>query len=99
MKGQAGYEAGTVKDLLYSSFQGSNATRLGEQQESNARDAYVAFMHSTGHKELKTIKTGLVVSVKNPWLATSPDDRVHDPLATNPHGLAEYKNPWGARNI
>ena len=98
-KGRAGHEAGKVKDLLYLSFRGSNATRWGQQQESNVRDAYVALMHSTGHKELKTIKTGLVVSGKNPWLAASSDDRVHDPLATDPHGLAEYKNPWGARNI
>ena len=41
----------------------------------------------------------MVVSLKTPWIAASPDDRVTDPSATPPLGLAEYKNPYSARNM
>ena len=54
---------------------------------------------TTWLQQPETVKTGLVISLDNPWLATSPDDKVHDPSATPPYGLAEYKNPHSAEQL
>ena len=54
---------------------------------------------TTWLQQPETMKTGLVISLDNPWLATSPDDKVHDPSATPPYGLAEYKNPHSAEQL
>ena len=43
--------------------------------------------------------TGLIISVNNPWLEASPDDKVYDPNATQSLGISEYKNPYAARNF
>ena len=43
--------------------------------------------------------TGLIVSYHSPWLGASPDDRVLDPDSAIPGGLAEYKNPYIAREM
>jgi len=43
--------------------------------------------------------TGLVISIDNPWLAASPDDKVYDPNAAQSLGVAEYKNPYTARDL
>lgn len=48
------------------------------------------------HHDLHTMNAGLVVSLANPWLAASVDD---DPTATPPWGLAEYKNPYSAKDL
>ena len=41
----------------------------------------------------------LAISLTNPWLAASPGDKVHDPTATPPWELAEYKNPHSAKDL
>ena len=41
----------------------------------------------------------LIISVDDPWLAASPDDKVYDPNAAQSLGIAEYKNPYVARNF
>ena len=56
-------------------------------------------MHKNGHSELTTSNVGLVISLENPWLAASPDDRVNDPQTSPPQGLVEYKNPSCARDM
>ena len=55
--------------------------------------------HQSGHSDLSTSNVGLVISSENPWLAASPDDRVHDPQASLPHGLSEYKDHSAAKDM
>ena len=47
--------------------------------EDTTRQDYVAYQRERGHPNLTISKAGLVVSLDNPWLAASPDDRVTDP--------------------
>ena len=87
-----------VKNMLYSRFKGSEATRYGSLREEVARHQYICCQQQHSHSNLKTVKTGLVVSLDYPWLAVSPDNKVHDPSAT-PYGLDEYKNPYSAKQL
>ena len=86
-----------VESMLYSKFRGNKATWYGNNKEQVSRDRYVNYQRQHGHPNLKTHTTGLVISHENPWIAASPDDRVHDPDSSDPWGLAEYKNPYSAR--
>ena len=88
-----------VFEIIYGSFRGNEATRYGCTMEATARDEYVTYQQQKGHPSLTTTKTGLVVSMGNPWLAASPDDRVYDPGTSPSCGLAEYKNPYSARQM
>lgn len=88
-----------VEALLYSRFKGNIATQYGRQREESSRQKYIAYQHTHGHPNLSTQATGLVVSPHAPWLGASPDDRVLDPDSAIPHGLAEYKNPYTAREF
>ena len=88
-----------VKNMLYSRFKGGEATRYGSLREEAACQQYISHQQQHGHSNLKTVKTGLVVLLDNPWLAASPDNKVHDPSATPPYGLAEYKNPHSAKQL
>ena len=85
--------------MLYSRFKGSEATRYGSLREEAARQQYVSCQQQNGHCNLKMVTTGLVISLDNPWLAASTNDKVHDPSATPPYGLAEYKNPHSAKQL
>ena len=87
-----------VESLLYSKFYGNRATMYGIEMEPEARNDYVKYQQNNGHPCLKTECVGLVVSMENPWLAASLDDRVYDPNVNSPLGLAEYKNPHSVRN-
>ena len=86
-----------VKQLLYTTFNGNKATRYGIEMEEVTRNDYVSHQHTNGHPGLKTESVGLVVSTEKPWIAASPDDRVYDPTAVPPFGLAEYKNPYSQK--
>lgn len=88
-----------VESLLYSKFMGNAATRYGNMQEDIARQKYVAYQIEHGHPNLSTIKTGLTISQQYNWIAASPDDRVKDPSVALPNGLAEYKNPYTAKDL
>lgn len=70
-----------------------------ERTQDTARQQYVAYQHQNDHTGLQTTQTGLVVSINNPWLAASPDNKVHDPSASPSLGIAEYKNPYSARDL
>ena len=88
-----------VHEIIYGNFRGNEATRYGCVMEDTARKEYVTYQQQKGHPSLTTIRTGLVVSMESPWLAASPDDRVHDPSLSPSWGLAEYKNPYSARQM
>ena len=88
-----------VEGILYSKFKGNQATMYGTNMEETTRQQYTAFHHQMGHEGLKTSRAGLVVNVQTPWLGASPDDKVLDPSASQPFGIAEYKNPYSARDL
>ena len=48
--------------------------------------------------DLSISKSGLVVSLKHPWLAANPDGLVYDPNFNPSQGLAELKNPYSTRD-
>ena len=79
--------ANTVKQLLYSNFHGTAATRWGTFQETVPGTSPD---HQTSPSQL------LVIDPVNPWLAASPDNLVHDPLVDNPNGIVEYNS---VRNV
>ena len=89
-----------VQEMLYSTFRGNQATQYGTAMEAKTSQQYTVHQKENGHANLQTHKSGLVISVTNPWLAASPDERVHDPsTASSPWGIAEYKNPHSAKNL
>ena len=88
-----------VESLLYSKFKGNAATRYGNMREETSRQKYIAYQRSHGHASLSVIKSGLVISQKYNWIGASPDDRVIDPDSPVPNGLAEYKNPYAAKDL
>ena len=88
-----------VQEILYSRFKGNQATLYGTNMENIARQQYVTYQNQKGHVGLGTHRVGLVISVDNPWLAASPDDKVYDPNAAQSLGVAEYKNPYTARDL
>ena len=88
-----------VDQLLYSTFRGNEATRYGQEMEEQTRKDYEVHQQQNGHEGLKTRQVGLVISLEDPWLAASPDSRVDDPSETPTSGLAEYKNPFVARDM
>ena len=87
-----------VEEMLYNKFRGSQATRYGTLMEDTSRIEYQTYQKEQGHTP-RTIRTGLVISSENPWLAASPDDQVHDMESSLSWGLAEYKNPFSVRNM
>ena len=88
-----------VESLLYSTFRGNEATRYGQEMEEQTRNEYEVHQKQNGHEGLKTQSVGIVISLENPWLAASPDNRVEDLHGTPRAGLAEYKNPFAARDV
>ena len=69
--------------------------------ENQALQEYKVYQQQHGHPNLKVDKSGLCISVSNPWLAGSPDGLVSDPRGddTSEHlGLAEIKNPFSSRS-
>lgn len=89
-----------VQEMLYSTFKGNRATQYGITMEGKTSQQYATYQKQNGHVNLQTHKSGLVISVTNPWLAASPDEKVHDPsTAASPWGIAEYKNPYTAIDL
>ena len=88
-----------VKEILYSKFKRNRATMYGTNMEETSRQQYTTYQHQKGQARLRTSKVGLVVSVDNPWLAASPDNKVHDSNALQPLDVVEYNNPYAARDL
>ena len=87
-----------VQNLLYSTFRGNEATRYGSEKEEETTQQYINHQRKNGHPDLSVDKSGLSISLTNPWLAASPDGTVHDPSDTDQGlGLVEVKNPYSMR--
>lgn len=56
----------TVRDLLYSTFRGNEATRYGMEMERIAQQEYTTHQQQSGHSGLEVEKCGLSVSPENP---------------------------------
>ena len=66
----------------------------GKENEANAREAYVKYMHSNGHPGLIATEAGFIAHFDKCWLGTSSDAWVTDPqLLVDDIGLAEFKCP------
>ena len=87
--------ASLVKQMLYSKFNGSAATRYGLRLERVSSHKYLTWLQnergSSGAKV--NINCGLVVSETDPWLASTPDGWVEDPQASPQQGLVDSKIP------
>ena len=58
--------ASKVKELLYSTFRGNNATRYGMEMKEIAHTEYTANQQQNKHSEINVTNCGLFVSVDNP---------------------------------
>ena len=67
--------------------------------EETSRQQYTTYQHQKGHAGLRTSKVGLAVSVDNPWLAASSDNKVDNPKVLQPLGVAECKSTYAARDL
>ncbi len=92
--------ANKVKELLYSTFRGNNATRYGMEMEETARMEYAAHQQQNKCTGINVTDCGLFVSLDNPWLAATPDGIVQDPSdLTSSSGILEIKNPFTKRSM
>ena len=87
-----------VKEMLYHTFHGNEATRYGILMEDVARMDYITYQREKKSSTMSVTNCGLFVSIDNPWLAASPDGLVQDPTEPNV-GLLELKNPHSKRNM
>ena len=91
--------SGKVKELLYSTFKGNQATMYGTLMEDVTNRDYIQRQHDNGHPGLSTEPSGLVINPDTPWLGASPDGRVMDPGATYSQGIVEFKNPFASKDL
>ena len=71
----------------------------GPENEPKARKAYVEYMKSHGHTNLKAHASGFFVHSEKGWLGASPDACVSDPDATEVNGIAELKCPFSKADV
>ena len=91
-------KAKKVKELLYNTFRGNQATQYGLAKEEETTIQYTTYQQQNGHPDLKVDICGLCVSTANPWLAASPDGFILDPSESEHSlGLLEMKNPYSVR--
>lgn len=93
---------GLLKDMLWTTFKGNQATRWGSEHEDVARDAYIAQVRdeiaagTSPYTSIRVEETGLYVNPLRPWLGSSPDGIVH--VTTKDGGkhkfLLEIKCPF-----
>ena len=89
-----------VCQLLYSTFQGSSATRWDLQQKQHSVSVCVSWLHDRGSlSPTVTINCGLIVCTDHPWLAATPDGWVSEPEALPSDGLVEFKNPYSYKEL
>ena len=85
-----------VKQLLYTTFKGSAATRWGTHQEAESCSRYIQQKQLVS-PDISVSSSGLVICSSYPWLAASPDGLVQDPNHSPQKGIVEFKNPYTAR--
>ena len=68
----------TVQQLIHTKFYDNVATSWGNFQEEDSHREYLKIKMDSS-PNITTTKSGLVVSIVNPWLGASPDRMVHDP--------------------
>lgn len=89
-----------MKELLYSTFRGNEATRYGMVMEDTVRTEYITYQQQNKHQELCVTNCGLFVSCENPLLAATPDGLAEDPSEPlSSSGLLEIKNPHNKRSL
>ena len=88
-----------VKEMLYTKFRGNAHTLYGVINESTSRNEYITYMHNHGHTGLTVSLSGLTISQQSPWIASSPDGMVLDPLYAPSVGLVELKNPSSVQGM
>ena len=87
-----------VKEILYHTFHGNEATRYGILMEDVARMDYITYQREKKSSTMSVTNCGLFVSIDNPWLASSTDGLIQDP--TEPTvGLLELENPHSKWNM
>ena len=86
-----------IRTLLYTRFKGNRATDWGLLQEDVSKSKYLE-IKKINSVDFSVSKSGLVISLKHPWLAASPDGLVYDPNFDPPQGLVEFKNPYANRD-
>ena len=78
-----------VRRMLYGTFSGNQYTRHGLTEERSAIPDYETFHNQHGSK-IKVKPSGLVIDMKYPWMACSPDGVVTEQGKVI--GLVEVKN-------
>ena len=95
-KDEEDYKEGKkVKEMLYTHFTGSAATRYGTTMEKEALNQYVAHQQLNGHSGLAVEPVGLCISNAHPWLSCISRSVVHDPVSM---GNAKIKNSYSVRD-
>ena len=88
-----------VREFLYSTFRGNEATRFGSVMEEVAKQEYITHRRRNYHPEFSAKTCGLFISEQNNWLAATPDGMVNDPSnIAQPLGIIEIKNPFSVRD-
>ena len=87
-----------VQQLLNRKLQGNVATNWGTFREEDSNKEYLRKKREQS-PNISTSKSGLIVSLRDPWLGASPDRLVYDLASDPPDRLAEFKNPYSARNV
>jgi putative phage-type endonuclease len=94
-----------LKDMLWKTFQGNEATRWGSDHESGARDAYVASVRAeiaagtSPYRSIDVEESGLFLNAAYPWLGCSPDGvvTVETVEGDRQRFLLEIKCPFSKR--
>ena len=88
-----------VREILYGSFGGNEATKFGSEMEGVTKEQYIAYQRWNKHPEVNVTNCGLFVSEINNWLGASPDGIVQDSSdLEQPSGLLEIKIPFSFRS-
>lgn len=88
-----------MKELLYTTFRGNQATRYGMEMEEPTCNQYTTHQQNKG-SPVSVTNCGLLVSLENPWLAATPDGIVQSVgEESNSSGLLEIKKPHSKRNM
>ena len=79
-----------VKNILYTTFRGNEATKYGLDSEEETRVKYIEYQHAHG-KEVSVEGAGFTIYKRNNCLGASCDGYVFD-KDIQENGLVEYKN-------